>query len=260
MTGPSAPLRRRYGPDELRAVTATAGVTRTVVVQAASDLDETAELLAMAASSDGLIGGVVGWADLTAPDLADQLVRLRARPGGHLLTGIRHQVHDEPDPLWLTRNDVVRGLSTLAAEGLVYDLLVRPRELPAALRAAQAVETLTFVVDHGAKPAIADGLVEPWASGMAELAALPNVACKVSGLVTEADWATWSVAGLRPYTDRLLDLFTPARLLFGSDWPVCTLVAPYDGVLDAARQCMDDLSSAESEAVFGGTAARIYRL
>lgn len=260
MTGPAAPLRRRRDLDDLRGVTASAGVARTVVVQAVSEVAETEELLTTAESSDGLIGGVVGWVDLRAADLADRLARLRELPGGERLVGVRHQVHDEPDPDWLSRNDVLRGLAVLADHGLVYDLLVRTRELPAASRTVAALDGLSFVLDHGAKPPIAVGEVEPWATRLAELAALPNVACKVSGLVTEADWNAWTVDHLRPYVDRLIELFTPQRLMFGSDWPVCTLAAGYDDVLEAARACLAGLSKAESDAVFAGTATATYGL
>ncbi|WP_211658744.1 amidohydrolase family protein [Phytoactinopolyspora halophila] len=260
MTGPAAPLRRHYGLEDLRAVTPDAGIDRTVIVQAAHDASETEDLLDIAASSGGLVAGVVGWVDLTANDLTDQLDRLRARPGGDRLVGVRHQVHDEADPEWLLRPEVGRGLRVLARQGLVYDLLVRVRELPAACRVAREIDDLSFVLDHGAKPPIADGGTEPWAGLVSDLAALPNVSCKVSGLVTEAQWDRWTVDDLRPYTDRLLEWFGPPRLLAGSDWPVCTLAASYAEVFAAARACLSDLSDAESAAVFGGTASRVYSL
>jgi L-fuconolactonase len=260
MTGPAAALRRPYGLPDLRAVIAAAGVDRTVAVQAVSDAGETADLLTAAATSGSPVAGVVGWADLTAPDLSDELHRLRELPGGRRLVGIRHQVHDEPDPGWLARPDVLRGLAVLAEHGLGYDLLVRTRQLPSARRAAEIVEGLTFVVDHCAKPPIADGGTEPWAGRLAELARLPNVVCKVSGLVTEATWTDWAVADLRPYIDRVHELFGPDRLMFGSDWPVCTLAASYTDVLAAARECLAGLSDAEQSDVFGGTAMRVYGL
>ncbi|WP_328796412.1 amidohydrolase family protein [Halosaccharopolyspora lacisalsi] len=260
MVGPAAALRRRCTVDELRHEAGAVGVDRTVLVQTVADLDETREFLAVADGSGGPVAGVVGWVDLTAPDLDETLAGLRAAPGGERLVGIRHQVHDEPDPDWLTRPDVLRGLATLAEHGLAYDLLVRVRELPAALRAARSLESLRFVVDHAAKPDIASGAVRPWADGMAELAALPNVTCKLSGLVTEASWRTWTVADLHPYVTELLESFGPARLLFGSDWPVCTLAATYSEVLDAARRCLSALSPAESAAVFGGNAIDVYRM
>lgn len=258
MSGPAAALRKLYTVDDLRAETEAVGVHRTVLVQTVSEVAETEEFLAVAAESDGLIVGVVGWVDLTAPDVDETLARLRAAPGGELLVGIRHQAHDEPDPDWLARPDVLRGLATLADHGLVYDLLVRTRELPAALSAVQAVDTLRFVVDHAAKPDIAGGVVEPWATRLAALAALPNVVCKLSGLVTEAAWSTWTVGDLRPYVDRILRLFGADRLIFGSDWPVCTLAATYGEVFDAARDCLSELSADEAAAAFGGTALGMY--
>lgn len=260
MTGPAAELHREYDLDDLRSVTAPEGVTSTVVVQAAADVSETEELLAAAEESDGLVAGVVGWVDLSAPDLRDVLARLQSGPGGRHLVGVRHQVHDEPDADWLTRPDVVDGLRVLADHDLVYDLLVRTRELPAALRAARLVDSLPFVVDHAAKPPIATGEVEPWATRLGELAALPNVTCKISGLVTEDVWAEWTAARLAPYVDRLIDLFTPQRLMFGSDWPVCTLAASYGDVADAARQWVTDLTHAEALAVFESTATKVYGL
>lgn len=260
MTGPAAPLRRRFSVDDLRVVTAASGVERTVVVQTVSDEAETREFLATAESSEGLVVGVVGWVDLTADDVPDRVDALRASAGGTRLVGVRHQVHDEDDPDWLARPDVIRGLRELAARGLVYDLLVRTRELPAALTAVEAVEELPFVVDHAAKPEIAAGVLEPWRERLAALAEHPNVSCKISGLVTEAAWASWTVKDLQPYVDSLVELFGPVRLMWGSDWPVCTLAATYAEVLSAARTCLAGLTADESDALFSGTAARVYRL
>jgi L-fuconolactonase len=198
--------------------------------------------------------------DLTDPAIADEIAGLRAGPGGERLVGIRHQVHDEPDPAWLNRPEVRRGLQAVADAGLAYDLLVRTRELPAALAAGQALPDLRFVVDHLAKPRIAEAEMEPWAGRLRELAALPNVWCKVSGMVTEADWSSWSVGDLRPYVDVVLEAFGPGRLLFGSDWPVCLLAASYERVVDVTRELLDDLSEGEQARVFGGTALEVYRL
>jgi L-fuconolactonase len=251
------PLRRNFSVADYRAVAAPAGVTASVVVQTVVGPEETPELLAMAAGSD-LVAGVVGWVDLTAPDVADRLAALGA-PGSKL-AGIRHQVQSEPDPAWLVRPDVLRGLAAVARAGLVYDLVIIPAQLDAAVAAAAAVPELTFVVDHLAKPRIADGVLEPWASDLRRLAALPNTACKLSGLVTEADWARWSVADLRPYADVALEAFGPARVMFGSDWPICTVAADYLKVLATARDLTGSLSAAEREAVFGRTAASVYGL
>ena len=256
-----APIRRRFGPEDLDAAAAPHGIAHTVVVQTVSSLEETEELLAVAATS-ARVAGVVGWVDLAAPDVAGQLAALRAAPGGGTLVGIRHQVHDEPDPDWLLRDRVLDGLATVAAAGLVYDLLVRERELPAARVVAERLPELTLVVDHLAKPRIREGAMEPWAGDLAALARHPNVACKVSGLVTEADWTAWTPAQLVPYVAHAAEVFGPERLLFGSDWPVCLLAAGYAEVVAAATEALGraGLGPAEREAVLGANARRLYRL
>ncbi|MET8830667.1 amidohydrolase family protein [Streptomyces sp. NPDC004610] len=260
ITGPAlAPLRRNFTADDLAPEARAAGVDRTVLVQTVTVADETPEFLALADGHE-LIAGVVGWTDLTAPGAADALAGLRALPGGDRLKGIRHQVQGEPDPEWLLRPDVHRGLAAVADAGLVYDLLVVPHQFPAAVRAAAAHPGLTFVLDHLGKPPVAAGELEPWATGIRALAALPHTVCKVSGLVTEADLASWTVADLRPYTDTVLEAFGPDRLMFGSDWPVCTLAASYGRVVSAARELTAALSPGERDALFTGTATRVYGL
>ncbi|MFH9725382.1 amidohydrolase family protein [Streptomyces sp. NPDC017254] len=260
ITGPAlAPLRRTFTEHDLRAETVASGVTATVLVQTVTVADETPEMLAAAHHSD-LVAGVVGWTDLTAPAVADTLAELLALPGGGHLVGIRHQVQAEADPAWLLRPDVRRGLRAVAGAGLVYDLVILPHQLVAATAAAEALPELTFVLDHAAKPPIATGELEPWAAGLRAFAALPNTVGKLSGLLTEADWRTWTVGDLRPYADTLLGAFGPNRLMFGSDWPVCTLAASYGRTLATARELTDGLGEAERAAVFGGTAAETYRL
>lgn len=254
-----AAIRRDFTLADLRPAAARAGVTTTVVVQTVAVAAETPELLALAAA-DELAGGVVGWADLTDPALADRMAELRALPGGETLAGIRHLVQGEPDPDWLTRPEVLRGLRTVAAAGLAFDLLTLPHQLPAAVRAVRAVPELRFVLDHLSKPPIASGELQPWHEHLRALAGCDNVAAKLSGLVTEADWRTWSVADLRPYADAALAAFGPGRLMFGSDWPVCTLAASYAEVVAAAEELTAGLSGAERHAVFGGTARRWYGL
>jgi L-fuconolactonase len=253
------PIRRDFGPVDLRAVTERAGVDATVLVQVLPDVGETAEFLAVAGESD-LIAGVVGWVDLTAPDVPEQLDRLRSGPGGDRLVGVRHLVQSEPDPTWLARPDVLAGLRAVRDAGLVYDLLTRPHQLPAALEAVRAVPDLVFVLDHLSKPDVAGRVMRPWATRLAELAAEPNVVAKVSGLVTEADWSRWTATDLRPYVDCAVEAFGPDRLMVGSDWPVCLLAADYDRVFATAAELFDGCSAAEREQVFGGTAARVYRL
>jgi L-fuconolactonase len=249
------PIARTFELAELQPLLAGHDIDATVVVQSSSSLDETRELLDTAAGSGGRIAGVVGWADLTDPALPDVLATLSGP-----LVGIRHQVQDESDPWWLARAGVRRGLATVAAANLVYDLLVTPRELPAALETAAALPELRFVLDHGAKPPVAAGGWEPWATQLRGLAALPNVSCKLSGLVTEADWGRWKPADVLPYAQHILEAFGPDRVLFGSDWPVCTLAGPYGSVLDLAEEATAGFSAAERAAVFGDTASRVYGL
>lgn len=253
------PLRRNFGVGDLAPEARAAGVGRTVLVQTITVPQETPEFLALAAEHE-LIAGVVGWTDLTRPDIADELSRLRELPGGRYLKGIRHQVQGEADPEWLLRADVRRGLAAVAEAGLVYDLVVLPHQLPACVEAATDLPGLTFVLDHSGKPPIASGSREPWTRDVRALAALPNTVCKLSGLVTEADLADWTVTDLRPYADAVLEAFGPGRLMFGSDWPVCTLAATYGEVLEAAAELTATLSDAERTQVFEGTAVRVYGL
>ncbi|NGO09420.1 amidohydrolase family protein [Streptomyces sp. HC44] len=260
ITGPELqPLRRNFTVTDLRPKTRAADVGRTVLVQTITVPEETPEFLALAAESD-LIGGVVGWTDLTRPDVTDELARLAELPGGAHLRGIRHQVQGEPDPEWLLRPDVHRGLTAVAEAGLVYDLVVLPHQLSACVKAAADQSGLTFVLDHLGKPPIASGAQEPWAGAVRALAGLPNTVCKLSGMVTEADHATWTVDDLRPYADTVLEAFGPSRLMFGSDWPVCTLAATYAQVLETAVELTAGLSGSEREDVFAGTATRVYGL
>jgi L-fuconolactonase len=252
-------LNRRFGLADYERETAAAGVTGSVLVQVLASAEETEEFLALVQAS-GLVRGVVGWADLTGPDVAGEIGRLRGLPGGSLLVGLRHLVQDESDPDWLRRPDVRRGLLAVGDADLAYDLLVRPGQLPAALAVTGDLAGLRFVLDHGAKPAIASGSREPWASLISDLAARPNVHCKVSGLVTEAG-PGWRPAHIAPYIDHLLDCFGPGRLMFGSDWPVCTTAASYAEVVAVARDTLEPrLGPAEIAAVFAGNAITAYGL
>ena len=259
LTDELAIIRRPFGPDDLAPELAAAGVEATVLVQTRSSQDETTEFLALAAATP-FIHGVVGWVDLTDPAVGDAIAALRAGPGGDRLVGIRHQAHDEPDAGWLVRAEVVCGIRAVGAAGLAYDLLVRPRELPAALELARRLRDVRFVLDHLAKPPIATGALEPWGSHIAAFAELEHVACKVSGLVTEADWSSWTPADLQPFVDHAIEVFGPERLVFGSDWPVCLLAASYAGVVDTARTVLAGLTDGEQAAVMGGNATRIYGL
>jgi L-fuconolactonase len=227
-------LRRRFDPADLEPILVEHGVAGTVVVQARSDLEETRELLSLAAATPSLLG-VVGWLDLTG-DVEAQLASLSGP-----LVGVRHTVHDEPDPAWLLRDDVQRGIAAVGAAGLVYDLLVRARELPAAVETVRRHPGVSFVVDHAAKAPTSNH--EAWASGVSMLAALPNVVCKLSGLFTEFDPAGTA--------ELALGWFGPERCMFGSDWPVCLLASGYG---DALSILPDDPE------VLAGTAIRTYGL
>lgn len=259
LTGELAAIRRRFDAADLAPALAEAGVDRTILVQTRSSASESASFLATAAATP-FISGVVGWVDLTGPDVAGAIGALRDGVGGDRLVGIRHQVHDEPDRDWLRRSDVRRGIAAVGEAGLAYDLLLRPREMPAALDTVRALPDVRFVIDHLAKPPIRGGVVEPWAGLIRPLGRAPNVWCKVSGLVTEADWHHWTPADLAPFVDVALETFGPRRLLAGSDWPVCLLAGSYRRVLDATRTVVAELSSIEQAAVFGGTAVEVYGL
>jgi len=250
-----SPIRRPFAPDDLRPELVQNNVDRTVLVQTVSSLDETREFLETASQTD-FVAGVVGWVDLTDPSVAELIASLRSAKGGDRLVGIRHQVHDEPDASWLLRDDVQRGIAAVGAVGLVYDVLVRTRELPAALATVRAHPEMRFVIDHAAKPRVAGGAWDiAWEKALAPLADEPNVSCKLSGLVTEADWKTWTRAQLRPYVTQVLEWFGPGRCMFGSDWPVCLLAADYAEVFETMREIIGG-----DDDVFGGTAMRIYGL
>jgi L-fuconolactonase len=253
-----AVLRRNFSLDDLRPSAHAAGVTATVLVQTVTEAAETPELLAVAAA-EPLVAGVVGWTDLTAPAISDDLARLRSLPGGSHLIGIRHQVQSEPDPDWLRRADVIRGLRAVAAAGLCYDLVVQPHQIPAATCAAAAVPGLTMVLDHAGKPPIASGDLEPWAPAISAFAAQPNTVCKLSGLVTEAASGA-RLPAFRPFAEVIMSAFGADRIMFGSDWPVCLLARDYAGVVSLAQALVAGLSDAERTAVFESTAMQVYGL
>jgi L-fuconolactonase len=247
------PLLRDFSEDDLRPMAAAAGVRATVVVQTVIGPGETADLLARAAASD-LVAGVVGWVDLQADDVADALAALQERPDGRYLRGIRHPVLAEPDPGWLHRPSVHAGLAAVGVAGLCYDIVVAQEVLPAAADAVDACAGVTFVLDHLGNPEIADRPDEIWAAAIRRLAEHPNVFCKLSGILGEPESA------IRPYYATVLDAFGPDRLMFGSDWPPCTLSASYGAVVAGALALIAGLSPSEQAAVLAGTARRAYRL
>ncbi len=249
-------LRRSFDLDDLGPELVAHDIAGTVLVQTVTVAEETPELLALAADDDR-VRGVVGWVDLTAPDVADALARLRDLPGGDRLVGVRHQVQHEPDPDWLLRPDVRRGLAAVAGAGLVYELLVTHDQLASAVRAVDTVPDLRWVLDHAGKPAIAAGLLDPWRAHVAALAEHEAVACKLSGLVTEAG-EDWSADQLAPYAAHVVESFGAGRVMFGSDWPVCLLRTSYDGVVALTEDAVAGLSADERLDVWGGTARRWY--
>jgi L-fuconolactonase len=251
-------LNRRFDLGQLEQVATPLGVSATVLVQVLNDPAETEEFLALAGASE-FIAGVIGWVDLTHPGVGETLARLADLPGGNKLVGVRHLVHDEPDPDWLRRPEVRRGVRAVSESGGAFDLLVSTRELPAAVDLAEYLENATLVIDHMAQPEIGTSTWEPWNNLIGQLARNESVVCKISGLVSLAG-RHWDPAAIRPYVERVVELFGPNRLLFGSDWPVCTAVASYDQVLGLARDLVAPLLGQETDAVFRGTARRIYKL
>jgi L-fuconolactonase len=253
------PIRRAFGPADLAPLLSANGIDASILVQCRSALAETEEFLRIAHATPSVIG-VVGWADLTDAALGETLEQLRASPGGDKLVGIRHQVHDEADPEWLLREDVQRGLTAVFAHDLAYDFLVRTRELPAAIATAQAFPQARFVLDHAAKPPIADGGSTEWSNGIAALAACGNVWCKVSGLATEAVWSDWNAELLFPFVAHAATCFGEDRLIFGSDWPVCLLAGSYGEIKGALEACLMKLGPQAREKAFGVNAKAAYRL
>lgn len=256
-----APIRQAYGLDELRTMTAAAGVGATILVQSLALERESVELLAVAAGSGGLVAGVVGWADLLVADWPDRLERLReSDPGGHLV-GLRHPAQGESDPEWLARPDVVQAVSALGQLGLAFDLLVKRPQWGAALALARRSPGTRVVLDHAGSPALDDASLAGWREWIRELASAgPHVYVKLSGLVTLGDWSAWSVASLRPIADELFEVFGPERVMAGSDWPICELAASAQQVWAAIESLVAGLGEGERACVLGGTAAQAYSL
>ena len=252
-------IQRPFTTEDLRPLLAEADVDATVLVQTWSSIAETWDFLELAGKTD-FIAGVVGWVDLSYPFIDSILAELLASPHGHYLVGIRHQVHDEPDPNWLLRPDVQHGLQAVQNAGLVYDLLTRTRELPACLETVCQFPQLRFVIDHIAKPPIASGATEDWFAKLEPFGQLENVWCKLSGMVTEADWDLWTPADLAPYVNRVIEIFGEDRLIFGSDWPVCLSAATYEEVKNALEDALGDTHDTAWAKIFGANAIDVYRL
>ncbi len=249
-------LRRDYLPGELEPLLRSAAFDGTIAVQARQLVEETDFLLHLA-DAHAFITGVVGWVDLCSPYLDAQLARYSCHPK---LVGVRHVVHDEPDDDFMLRADFRAGIARLREHGLTYDLLLFPKHLPPAVRLAQEFPDQPFVLDHIAKPFIRAGQLSPWSDDLARLADVPNVCCKLSGLVTEAHWQRWRAEDIHPYLDVVVDAFGSERLMIGSDWPVCTLAASYAAVMAVVSDYVQRLPAEAREGVLGGNAARFYGL
>jgi L-fuconolactonase len=245
-----------FGPADLLHELCACGIEGSLAVQAQQSLEETDWLLTLAEQAQ-FIRGVVGWAPLASADLVEVLERWSGR---NKLKGLRHIVQSEPDDEFLLRSDFNRGIEAIARRGLVYDILIYERHLPAAIRFVDGHPNQVFVLDHVAKPRIKDHQLEPWRSCLAELAKRENVYCKLSGMVTEADWKSWTADDLRPYAEVALDVFGAERLMFGSDWPVCLLACGYEKWFATAQDLLASLSKAEKDLVLGGVAAKVYSL
>lgn len=249
-------LKKDHLPDELLPLLRSAKVDGTMAVQARQTLEETYWLLQLA-DQYSLILGVVGWVDLCSDQLRQQLERFSAHSK---LRGVRHVIQDEPDDQFMLREDFIRGIGLLAEYGLTYDLLLFPRHLPIACELVAKFPDQPWVLDHIAKPAIKSGQHEPWATDIRRLATFPNVFCKVSGVVTEADPQAWQTTDFRPYLDVVFEAFGSKRIMFGSDWPVCTLAATYAEVVKVVSNYVQTFSENEQADIWGETAQRFYGL
>jgi L-fuconolactonase len=249
-------LRRDFTPADVRDEMQRAGVDGAIAVQARQTLQETEWLLSLAAQHD-FMRGVVGWAPLVEASVAGELQRLAAQPK---LKGIRHVLQDEPDDFYMLRSDFNAGISQLRRFHLVYDVLIFERHLPQTIQFVDRHPDQVFVIDHIAKPRIREGVLSPWRKNLKELARRSHCFCKLSGMLTEADWSGWRPEEIRPYFDAALETFGPDRCLFGSDWPVLLLADSYAGWVATVRGFVSALSSTEQARVLGGTAAEVYRL
>ncbi len=251
-------IRQNFLPEDLQPVLAASGVDGCIAVQADQSEAETLFLLALAEKHSSFVKGVVGWVDLRAENLYDKLDYYSQY---ELLKGFRHVAQAEPDD-FLARPEVIKGIRQLAAFDFSYDILIYPTQLKAAVQLVREALDVSFVIDHLAKPYIKDQKINTWSNYMRELASHPHVSCKVSGMVTEADWKNWTKKDFYPYLDVVFEAFGVDRLLFGSDWPVCLVAAEYEQVIGLVRDYMTHVgfSSADQAKVLGENAVRFYRI
>jgi len=251
-----AVLRRDFLPKDLKKELDAAGFDACITVQARQTLEETQWLLALA-DENPFVAGVVGWVDLRAEDVRDQLAALAKNPK---LVGVRHVVQAEPDDNFLLRPNFLRGIAALQEFDLTYDILIYPRHLPVAIEFVERFPEQRFVLDHLAKPFIKAQTIEPWATHIRELGKFPNVFCKLSGMVTEADWKTWKPEHFKPYLEAAMAAFDADRLMIGSDWPVCKVAGSYRGVMSLVMDFLDQHTPEVREKILGGNAQRFWRL
>jgi L-fuconolactonase len=251
-----AMLRRDFLPDDFKPVLESNDFHASVAVQARQTLEETRWLLELAERSPWILG-VIGWADLRSPDIRSQLNVITRNPK---LVGIRHIVQSEPDDRFLLQPDFLRGISVLEEFDLAYDILIYTKHLPVAAEFVERFPRQRFVLDHLAKPPIKSGNIDSWAQGISRLAAFPNVFCKLSGLVTEADWLHWSPEQITPFLDVAFESFGPDRLMIGSDWPVCLVAASYARAVEVIKSYLLQKKPESQDRVLGGNAERFWRL
>lgn len=254
MTDRMAELKRDFLPGDLQPLLESVDFGGSIAVQARQNLEETRWLLELAASHD-FIKGVVGWVDLRSPELPAQLAEFSKHPK---LVGVRHVVHDEADDEFMLRPDFRRGISRLREFGLTYDLLLFPKHLPVAVKLVEEFPGQPFVLDHIAKPAIAEARFSPWREDLRILAGFPDVYCKLSGMVTEARWGQWQTRDFQPYLDCVLAAFGPERVMIGSDWPVCTLSGDYQATMGIVTDYLREVAPELRSAILGGNCARFY--
>lgn len=247
-------LHRDWLPEDLAPLLAKTGLEGSIAVQARQSIEESRWLLELA-EQDPSIKGVVGWVDLQSDAVEDELARFARHPK---FVGVRHVVQDEPDADFMLRPAFLRGIGRLRQFKLTYDILIFPRQLPAAIELARRFPEQRFVLDHLAKPLIRDGTISPWREQIRELAASPNVWCKVSGMITEADPANWKPLDFKPYLDVVFEAFGEGRLMFGSDWPVCLLAGSYEQAHELVNVYVRSMSGEARGRLFGGNAARFY--
>jgi L-fuconolactonase len=253
------PISRTILMDELEPELEKSNIDYTVIVQTVENPDETPEFLNLSLSHPKICA-VVGWLDLESKDVIPQLEKYLSHPGGKNLVSIRDMAQDKADPNWLMRDDVIKNIHRIADAGLTFDILTRPPQLAAAVEMVKRSPNNTFVLDHISKPYIGKGEMQPWADQITEMASHENVSVKVSGLFTEANWDSWSNQSFKPYLDHILNTFTPSRMMFGSDWPVCLLAATYSQTVDLMEEFTKEFSKAEQESFWSGTVKRSYRL